>query len=43
MMALEKSVKLSAWTHDQLTAYRDERGHSSVDSAVRELLSEVDQ
>ena len=42
MMPLEKSAKLSKATHDRLTKYRDENGHSSIDSAVRELLMEVE-
>ena len=41
-MALEKSAKLSNETHERLTDYRDEHGHTSVDSAVRELLTEAD-
>jgi len=41
-MALDKTAKLSEVTHDRLTTYRDEHGHSSVDSAVRELLMEAD-
>jgi len=42
-MALEKSMKVSAWTHEQLAAYRDEKGHTSFDSAIRELLNEADE
>jgi len=42
MMPLEKSAKLSEATHGRLTDYRDEHGHTSIDSAVRELLSEAD-
>ena len=41
-MPLEKTTKLSEETHDRLTDYRDEHGHTSIDSAVRELLSEAD-
>ena len=41
-MPLEKTTKLSEETHARLTDYRDEHGHTSIDSAVRELLSEVD-
>jgi len=40
-MALEKSLKVSAWTHDQLEAYKENREHTSFDSAIRELLTEA--
>lgn len=37
-MALEKSAKLSEEAYHELVEYRDEHGHTSIDSAVRELL-----
>jgi len=33
-----KNIKLSDEAHEQLSEYRDENGHTSIDSAVRELL-----
>lgn len=40
-MALTETVKLSPEAKEELRDYRDDRNHSSFDSAVRELLDEV--
>lgn len=40
-MALTETVKLSPEAKGELEDYRDGRNHSSFDSAVRELLDEV--
>jgi predicted CopG family antitoxin len=37
-MALEKTIKLSEQAHERLARYRDKNGHTSFDSAVRELV-----
>jgi len=42
-MALTETVKLSPEAKTELEAYRDARNHTSFDSAVRELLDEVEQ
>ena len=42
-MPLDKTLKVSGVTHDKLREYKDEREHSSFDSAIRELLSEADE
>jgi len=36
------TISLSEVVHEQLTEYRDDHQHTSYDSAVRELLREVD-
>jgi len=41
MMALDKSLKVSGITYDELDEFKTEREHSSFDSAIRELLREV--
>jgi len=40
-MALTETVKLSPEAKAELETYRDARNHTSFDSAVRELLDEV--
>lgn len=37
-MALTETVKLSEQAKERLEQYRDDHGHTSFDSAVRELL-----
>lgn len=39
---MPKNVKLSDEAHERLSNYRDEHGHTSLDSAVRELLARTD-
>lgn len=36
------TIKISDVVHDELTEYRDKHEHTSYDSAVRELLREVE-
>jgi len=35
-----KQVKVSDHVHERLTELRDENGHTSMDSAIRELIHE---
>jgi len=38
MVMADKTIGISDEVHERLTEYRDDHGHSSFDSAIRELL-----
>lgn len=42
-VGVDKTIKLSDTVYDELSDYRDEKEHTSFDSAVRELLMRVNE
>ena len=34
----KKTIKISEFTHEQLERYKEEYGHTSFDSAIREAI-----
>lgn len=39
---MAKTIQVSQWVYDQLSAIKEDKDHQSFDSAIRDLLRERD-